>query len=207
MSTRIAIIGAGNVGRALATSATRAGYQVIVSSNDPEDASQVATATGATVALSNRDAAARAEIVVLAVPATALETLAAELSDVLAGKVIVDVSNRPPQAGPSVAETLQTRLPDAHVVKAFNTVLASRQADPIVDGIQADAFVAGDDPAAKAAVLAIAKAIGFRPIDAGGLEVSGTLEGMAWLNMNLNIQNGWVWQDAWKLVGPTVAAA
>ena len=207
MSTRIAIIGAGNVGRALATSATRAGYQVTVSSRNPKGASQIAKATGATVATSDRAAVANADIVILAVPFTALETLSAELSDVLAGKIVVDVSNRSTQAGPSIAETLQVRLPDAFVVKAFNTVFASRQADPVVDGIPADAFVAGDDVAAKAAVLALAKAIGFRPIDAGGLEVSGTLEGMAWLNISLNMHNGWSWQDAWKLVGPTAAAA
>src|SRR4249919_2823824 len=90
MSTRIAIIGAGNVGRALATSATRAGYQVTVSSRNPKGASQIANA----------------DIVILAVPFTALETLSAELSDVLAGKIVVDVSNRSTQAGPSIAETL-----------------------------------------------------------------------------------------------------
>lgn len=207
MSTRIAIIGAGNVGRALATSATRAGYQVTVSSRDPKDASQIATATGATMATSARGAITNADIVILAVPSAALETLGAELSDALAGKIVVDVSNRPTQAGPSIAESLQVRLPDAFVVKAFNTVFASRQADPNVDGVAADAFVAGDDVAAKAAVLALAEAIGFRPIDAGGLEVSGTLEGMAWLNISLNMHNGWSWQDAWKLVGPTAAAA
>ena len=207
MTTRIAIIGAGNVGRALATSATRAGYPVTVSSRDPKHARQVATATGASMATSNRAAIANAEIVVFAVPFTAHETLAAELADVLAGKIVVDVSNRPSQAGSSLAENLQARLPETRVVKAFNTVFASLQADPVVDGVQADAFVAGDDAAAKAAVLELAKAIGFRPIDAGGLEVSGTLEGMAWLNISLNMHNGWVWQDAWKLVGPTAAAA
>jgi predicted dinucleotide-binding enzyme len=201
----IAIIGAGNVGRALATSATRAGYDVIVSSSDPEDATAVATAAGARVASSNREAAAAAGIVVLAVPYPALEGVASELAEALRGKVVVDVTNRPIQAGPAIAEALQARLPDAHVVKAFNTAFATRQADPVVDGIPADAFVAGDDPEAKAAVLAMAQAIGFRPIDAGGLEVAGTLEGMAWLNITLNLQNGWVWQDAWKLVGPTAA--
>jgi len=206
MNTTIAIIGAGNVGRALATSATRAGYDVIVSSNDREDAQAIATATGARVASSNREAAAAAGIVVLAVPYPVLETVAADLAAQLKGKVVVDVSNRPIQTGPAIAEALQARLPEAHVVKAFNTAFASRQADPIVDGVQADAFVAGDDAEAKAAVLALASAIGFRPIDAGGLEVAGTLEGMAWLNISLNMQNGWVWQDAWKLVGPTGSA-
>ena len=206
MSTTIAIIGAGNVGRALATSAARAGYDVIVSSHDPEDAQAVASAAGARVAASNREAAAAAGIVVLAVPYPALASIAADLAGTLTGKIVIDVTNRPIQSGPAIAETLQARLPDAHVVKAFNTAFASRQADPVVDGVAADAFVAGDDAEAKAAVLALAQAIGFRPIDAGGLEVAGTLEGMAWLNISLNMQNGWVWQDAWKLVGPTTAA-
>ena len=125
------------------------------------------------------------------------------MADALTGKVVVDVTNRRIQTGPAIAEALQAELPEAHVVKAFNTAFASRQADPLVDGVQADAFVAGDDAAAKAAVLALAEAIGFRPIDAGGLEVAGTLKGMAWLNISLNMHNGWVWQDAWKLVGPT----
>ena len=206
MSTTIAIIGAGNVGRALATSAARAGYDVVVSSHDPEDAQAVATATGARFAASNREAAAAAGIVVLAVPYAALEPIAADLAETLRGKVVIDVTNRPIQGGPAIAEALQARLPDARVVKAFNTAFASRQANPVVDGMAADAFVAGDDAEAKAAVLTLAKAIGFRPIDAGGLEVAGTLEGMAWLNISLNMQNGWVWQDAWKLVGPTTAA-
>jgi len=53
------------------------------------------------------------------------------------------------------------------VVKAFNTALAARQADPVVDGVQLDGFVAGDDQAAKRQVLELVGSIGFRPIDAG----------------------------------------
>jgi hypothetical protein len=55
--------------------------------------------------------------------------------------------------------------------------------------------VAGDDAEAKAAVLAL-PGVGW-PIDAGGSR-SRVRSGMAWLNISLNIQNGWVWQDAWK---------
>ena len=207
MSTTIAIIGAGNVGRALAAAAVKGGYEVVVSSRDADDARDVASAVKVRAATTNREAAAAADLVILAVPQAALAALASELGPELSGKVVVDVTNRPIQPGPSIAEDLQARLPEAHVVKAFNTAFASRQAEPIVDGIQADAFVAGDDAEAKAEVLALAKAIGFRPIDAGGLDVAGTLEGMAWLNISLNMNNGWVWQDAWKLVGPTAAAA
>ena len=87
------------------------------------------------------------------------------------------------------------------MVKAFNTAFATRQADPTVDGVHADGFVAGDDDVAKEKVLRIVESIGFRPVDAGSLAVARTLEGMAWLNISRNMQGG-TWQDAWVLLGP-----
>ena len=89
------------------------------------------------------------------------------------------------------------------MVKAFNTAFASRQADPVVDGVRVDGYVAGDDAEAKAAVLQLVESIGFVPIDVGPLAMSRALEGMGLLNITLNIRNGWPWQDGWKLVGPT----
>jgi hypothetical protein len=93
------------------------------------------------------------------------------------------------------------------VVKALNTVFASRQGEPVVDGIQLDGFVAGDDPRAKGAVLELVQSIGLRPIDAGPLTMARTLEHLALLNIRLNAVNGWTWQSGWKLVGPTGGAA
>ena len=133
-----------------------------------------------------------------------------ELGAALDGKVVVDVTNRvnpdDPGAvldGTSTAETLQSRVPSARVVKAFNTAFASRQADPVVEGVRVDGYVAGDDAEAKAAVLQLVESIGFVPIDVGPLAMSRALEGMGLLNITLNIRNGWPWQDGWKLVGPT----
>lgn len=207
---QIAIIGAGNVGRALATSLTRAGHDVTISAAHPEHAREAATQTGATAAPSNAAAAKDAQLVVLAVPATALADVAKELSGDLDGKVVVDVSNRPtPSAeGPatSIAEELQEQVPGAKVVKAFNTLFASRQADPKVSGIPADAFVAGNDATAKQTVLDVVESAGFRPVDAGSLVSARTLEGMAWLNIQRNLAGG-TWQDAWVLVGPETTAA
>ena len=121
------------------------------------------------------------------------------------GKVVVDVSNRPtPSAdGPatSIAEELQARLPKTSVVKAFNTVFATRQANPQLGGVTADGFVAADDAKAKQTVLEIVESIGFRPVDAGSLASARTLEGMAWLNMT-HAMSGGTWQDAWVIVGP-----
>ena len=62
--------------------------------------------------------------------------------------------------------------------------------------------MAGDDEAAKATVLELVEAIGFNPVDAGGLAMARHLEGMAWLNISLQMKNGWSWQAGWKLVGP-----
>jgi predicted dinucleotide-binding enzyme len=109
--------------------------------------------------------------------------------------------------GESNADRLAAWLPDAHVVKAFNTLFAARQAAPVVDGEAVDGYVAGDDPAAKTVVLRLAESIGLRPIDVGGLVMARTLEAMAWLNISLQLQNGWPWQTGWRLVGPTTKAA
>jgi predicted dinucleotide-binding enzyme len=206
----IAIIGAGTVGRALAGSARRAGHAVAITDRDPQEAQTVAQETGARAAPSNREAMADAQIVILAVPFTAVEGILAEAGGALAGKTLVDVTNRlnvqdPASAidGTSNAEQVQARVPNARVVKAFNTALAARQADPVVDGVPLDGFVAGDDAEAKAAVLELVRSIGFRPIDAGGLGMARALEAMALLNITLQIRNSWPWQAGWKLLGPT----
>src|SRR6266550_7714142 len=207
---QIAIIGAGNVGRALAGSFTRAGHDVTVSATNPEHARETATETGATAAATNADAVSNADVVVLAVPPTAFDEIATEIGDALAGKVVVDVSNRPTPSpdgsATSIAEELQGKLPRASVVKAFNTSFASRQAEPKVNGVSADGFVAGDDASAKKTVLDVVESIGFRPVDAGSLAAARTLEGMAWLIITRAISNG-TWQDAWVLVGPEPTAA
>ena len=208
---QIAIIGAGNVGRALATSLTRAGHDVTITAEHADHATAAASQTGATAGTSNASAAANAEVVVLAVPAGSIGRIASAMGSSLDGKVVIDVTNRPTPAADgsttSIAEELQDRIPGAHVVKAFNTVFASRQADPKVGGISPDGFVAGDDATAKQTVLDVVESVGFRPVDAGSLASARTLEGMAWLNIQRNMAGG-TWQDAWVLVGPeTVAAA
>jgi predicted dinucleotide-binding enzyme len=205
----IAIIGSGNVGKALATAAVRAGHTVTISAAHQEHAMAAAQATGARSATSAQ-AVAGAEIVILAIPATVLDALLDELGKALEGTIVIDVTNRvnlqSPAAvltGESNAERIQAKLVGAKVVKAFNSAFASRMAAPIVDGIQIDGYVAGDDQEAKAAVLAFVGSIGLRPIDAGPLVMARALEAMALLIISLQVAHGWPWQSAWKLVGPT----
>jgi NADPH-dependent F420 reductase len=206
---RIAIIGSGNVGKALASAATKAGHHVTLSARSAEKAREVAQATNAHAASSNRDAVKDAELVVLAVPPDKVDEVVGALSPELDGKVIIDVTNRVDMKDPgktldgsSMSEHIQKKAPKAHVVKAFNYVFASKMADPKVDGTRLDGFVAGDDEAAKQKALHFVESIGFRPIDAGPLAMARALEGMASLNIVLQIRNNWPWQNGWKLVGP-----
>ena len=206
----IAIIGAGGVGRSLATAFRRAGHDVIVTSRDAEAAAAVAADTGATAVGTSLEAAASADVVVLAVPfASSGEAVAREVAPAIAGKIVVDVTNplKPTfdglltEDGPSAAERFATWLPGAHVVKAFNTLFAADQTDPIVAGVQLDGFVAGDDPGAKALVLGLVRSVGLRPIDAGPLARARELEALAWLNISLQASLGNTWRTGWKLVG------
>ena len=207
-----AIIGAGNVGTALSGSFVRAGHDVTISSQHPDNARAAAAESGAKAATTNAEAIPDAGVVVLAVPYGVLAEVVDELGDALNGKVVVDVTNplRPDYQGlavegTSAAEQVQARVKGAKFVKAFNTALAARQADPVVDGTALDGYVAGDDEQAKATVLELARSIGFHPIDAGPLELARALEAMALLNIMLQIRNGWTWQTGWQLVGPTSA--
>jgi predicted dinucleotide-binding enzyme len=211
----IAIIGAGNVGKALTASALRAGHSVSVSSASGDSARAAAEATGARAAESNRAAVEGADLVVLAVPYTAVDEVLGSIGDAVAGKVLIDATN-PLKTdysglatnGVSGAEEIQGKAPGARVVKAFNPAFAARQADPTVaGGLRVDGYVAADDEDAKATVLGLAEAIGFNPVDAGGLAMARSLEGMAWLNISLQMRNGWSWQAGWKLVGPDGDAA
>ena len=207
---KFAIIGSGNVGTSVARGVTDAGHEAVVADLSEDGLAAVAEKAPVQTTTSNREAVADADAVVLAVPFDAVQDIAADLRDDLAGKIVIDVTN--PLApdlsglatnGLSAAELVQQAAPDARVVKAFNTVLAANQADPSVDGTQLDGFVACDDDEAKQAVLGVLEQIGFRPIDVGPLSAARYLEGMAFLNIALNAHNGWSWGTGWKLVGPT----
>jgi NADPH-dependent F420 reductase len=201
---KVAIIGAGNVGKALGTSIARAGHEVTIAARNPEHARAAAREIGATSTETNAAAVSGADVVILAVPFVGSgEEIATQIRDEVDGKTVVDVTNpltpdysRLATEGSSAAEEFQKLLPDAHVVKAFNTIFASNQANP---SREIDGFVAADDDKAKQQVLSLVDSMGFRPLDVGPLSAARHLEGMAFINIGLNAQNGWSWTSAWKL--------
>jgi 8-hydroxy-5-deazaflavin:NADPH oxidoreductase len=205
---RIAIIGVGNVGGGLATAATAAGHEVTVAAAHEEHAATVASEVGAKAASTVAEAADGADLVVLAVPAAAAAEVLTQLTD----GVVVDATNPLNDtysdlttAGTSHAENLAAAAPGVKLVKAFNTVFASRLNNAAEAGNPLDGYYAGDDESAKATVAELLTSLGFRPIDAGGLRMARSLEELAFLNITLNARNNWTWQSGWRLAGPTAA--
>ena len=114
----------------------------------------------------------------------------AEQPDLFAGKILVDISNPfnadasglVTPAATSAAQEIAAAAPtSAHVVKAFNSVFGH----VLAEGGALDAFIAGDDPEAKASVSAFLKNLGLRPLDAGGLPMAQALESVGLLLMGL----------------------
>jgi hypothetical protein len=175
-----------------------------------DTARAAAEATGAPAAESNTAAVEGTQLVVLAVPGNTAPAVAAELAPALGGAVVVDATNPLNDtysdlgiAGTSGAEAVQAAVGDVPAVKAFNTVFASRYATPTEDGAPLQVLVAGDDADAKARVAELATSLGFAAVDAGGLCLARSLEEIAFLDITLNASNGWAWQSASQLVGPT----
>ena len=211
---KVAIIGTGNVGSALGGTFARAGHEVTLAARDIEKARAVAAQVGATTAATPRDAIRDADVVVLAVPFTALRDVAAELREAAAGKVVVDVTNPltadysklATEGGSSAAEQLAAWLPEARVVKAFNTLFGSVQSNPTAQGQPADVLVATDDETARATVSELASSSGFRPVVAGPLDAARQMEALAFLNIRMQMQSQGDWQSVVVILGAPPAA-
>lgn len=183
---KIAVLGTGSVGRAVAARLAELGHRVTVGTRDPE-ATRARDDVPAGLALATfADAAAGAEVVVNATSGTiTLEVLASVGAENLAGKVLVDIANPldfsagfPPTLSvkdtDSLGEQVQRAFPDARVVKTLNTMNADLMVRPrdLADGDHT-VFISGDDADAKQVVTDLLTEMGHRDvIDLGGLETA-----------------------------------
>lgn len=155
-----------------------------------------------------KDASWEADIVILAVPYAAEAAVAEEIRPYVTQKIVISIANpmndtfdgMVTPADSSAAQELQKLLPDAQVVKAFNTTYAANFAEPVIAGKPADAFVAGDDEQAVQTVAELVESMGLHPVVAGGLSVSHTLEHMQLLLIQLTVKNNYNWHAGWKIL-------
>ncbi|MDF3077882.1 MAG: oxidoreductase coenzyme F420-dependent [Sphingobacteriaceae bacterium] len=212
----IAVIGAtGNMGSNIAKNLSRGNNRVLLFGNEKEKAEAVlndiknSNSSADVEALEcPADASWEADIIILAVPYQAEREIAEKIKEVANQKIVISIANPLNEnydglvtaPDTSAAEQLQKLLPNSKVVKAFNTTFAADFATPVIDGKQADAFVAGNDEEAVNTVTELVKTAGFNPIVAGDLKVSRTLENMQLLLIQLGIKYNYNWLAGWKIL-------
>lgn len=192
----IGIIGTGHMGSALGKRWADSGHQIFFGSRDPAAAKSMADMMGPNVqAGSIANAADFGEAVLLAIPWTAADNALEEAGN-LSGQLVIDCTN-PFKAdsfrlaigySTSAAELISQKVPEAQVVKAFNTVFA-------IDIMKSDEFknkpamfYCGDEDASKELVAQLGSDIGFDPVDCGALDQARNLEALAALLVNLGFQ-------------------
>lgn len=182
---RIAILGAGDIGLTLGRKWARAGHTLAFGVKNPstERAQSLREELGEHVQIgSPEEALAKSEIVLLAVPGSAVEEIIAAHAHLLDHKIIIDATNQITK-GKTVAtkqwqgrgalnslSTLQAHAPQAQVYRAFNSYAWEAFADPIYQGIQADLFYCGPDTDALTLVEQLIAEIGLRPVRLGDLD-------------------------------------
>lgn len=193
MST-ISIIGSGGMAAAIGGLAAKAGHIVEVMSRDAAKARALAEQIGAGATTGTFGTAPAGDIVILAVPYSAVLEVVKQYGEELAGKLLVDITNPvapdfasfvTPEDSFGAQEIAKVAPGDAEVIKAFNTHFSHVLAAGPVEGHSLDVFIAGDDAQAKARVSAFIESLGLRPMDVGPLLMARTLEHACLLSLGL----------------------
>jgi 8-hydroxy-5-deazaflavin:NADPH oxidoreductase len=193
MST-ISIIGSGGMAAAIGGLAAKAGHTVEVMSRDAAKARALAEQIGAGATTGTFGAAPTGEMVILAVPYTAVLDVVKQYGKELAGKLLVDITNPiksdfsgflTPEDSFGAQEIAKVAPTNAVIVKAFNTQFSHVLAAGSVEGHPLDVFLAGNDAQAKARVSAFIESLGLRPMDVGQLPMARSLEHVCMLSLGL----------------------
>ena len=197
---KIGIIGTGNIASGLGKRFARAGHEVMFGSRAPQKARQLAESIGANASGGTQeDTVAFGEIVVLAVPFNAVRAIAQSLP--LDGKIVIETTNNMGGGEQSTTEQIQSWMPRAKVVKAFNTVFANilqSDADPSKE--RATIFLAGDDRGAKETAARAIGDIGFDVVDAGPARNAVHLDNLVRFIIELGQGQGYGRKVAFRLV-------
>jgi len=195
-SMKIAFLGCGQVGSALADRLCRAGYDVTIAARDAnsDSARNAIARTPQLKVASPAEAITASDVVFLATPFAAAEAAVRELAGPLAGRIRVDCTN---PVGPGLGHGLDSResgsnliarsAPDSKLVKAFTIYGFENFENSEYPGygVRPAMFFCGDDAAAKSEVAKLIEALGWEPLDTGGLQQALHLEHMTllWIRM------------------------
>ena len=187
----LTILGTGNMGQAIAGIAGKGGHAVqLLGSGDV-------------------DTPLTGDVVVLAVPYPAVQTLLAQRGDQLEGKIVVDITNPlnfetfdslVVPADSSAAAEIAAALPESRVLKAFNTTFAGTLAAGTVGPLTTTVLIAGDDTDAKSTLAGIVTSGGLNAIDAGSLARARELEALGFLQLTLAANEKVSWTGGFGVI-------
>jgi 8-hydroxy-5-deazaflavin:NADPH oxidoreductase len=164
MARNVAVIGTGRIGGTLGRAFARAGHQVTFGTRGPADGT-AAVDSGATEA-AIPDALAGADIVVLTVPGPAVSGLVTDHAGALAGKLIIDATNKIGGGGPANSHRDVAGVPGARYARAFNSLGVENLADPHFGTETADMIYSAPE-ADRQPLEDLIRAVGLRPVYAG----------------------------------------
>ena len=202
---KIAIIGTGNVGGALATKWAQAGHQLLLGvQNTAQFKGKELLSNANTSVYSVSEAVKLSEIILIATPATAAVEVAQSLGDTT-GKIIIDAMNivmgRGPQGFTNTADAILANTATRDVVKCFNTTGFNNMQNTQYGAVAIDAFMAGSSTSAKTIVRQLALDAGFAECyDVGGNDKFQLMEQFAFFWINLAMMQGQGRDIAFKLL-------
>ena len=201
---KIAIIGSGNVGSALAQGWAKANHEISFGVRNQEEFKGNRLGTMKNIAVASiAEAVAKSEVVVIAAVPQAVQSIVEAMGDV-SGKIIIDTMNSvrvKPEPFLNTTEALLKLTACKDIVKCFNTTGAENMANPIYNGKGIDLFYAGDSEKAKNVARQLAKDLGFESVyDFGGSDKFNLLEQFAMSWINLAIMQGYGRGFAFKVV-------
>jgi 8-hydroxy-5-deazaflavin:NADPH oxidoreductase len=190
--TKIGILGSGEVGKALSKAFMKRGYQVVLGSDHTEKTVEFKKENPELETASFEQCARLADLAVLCVKGTAAEKVVGQVKAELSGKTVIDATNPSADAPPhngvlkyfttldeSLMERLQKIAPDAHFVKAFNSIGSGLMDNPDFGGTRPTMFICGNNESAKKTVSEILGKFGFEVEDMGMAESARAIEPLA----------------------------
>jgi 8-hydroxy-5-deazaflavin:NADPH oxidoreductase len=176
---KLGLVGSGRVGSALGAVWVKAGHEVMFSSRNLEQDRALAQRLGGGASAGTpREAAAFGEVLMVALPYSALPSVGKELGDLLQGKVVIDTSNPIPGRDGEIASWAREKgaglasaqlLPGARIVRAFNAIGAGRMGSAHEEPGRIGMPIASDDAQAVEIASALVREIGYEPVLVGGL--------------------------------------
>jgi len=211
---KVGILGSGVVGQTLAAGFIQHGHEAMIGTREPAKLAEWSKGNPKARVATPGEAASFADVVVLAVKGeAAVDALGGAGEENLRGKTIIDACNpiaeAPPEHGvlrfftgpnASLMEQLQKEFPEAHLVKAFNSVGAPGMVNPqYAGGVRPTMFICGNNEAAKKTVAGILDQFGWETADMGAAEAARAIEPLCMLWCILGFtQNEWT--HAFKLL-------